>query len=175
MNYQELELKGVYLLKPTVFGDNRGYFFESYKQEEFNQNVKPINFIQENESKSSYGVLRGLHFQKGEAAQSKLIRCLNGKILDVIVDLRPDSETYGKHLAVELSDENKFQLFIPKHFAHGFLVLSETAQIAYKVDYPYTPQEEAGIAYNDPKLNINWPLSAEKLILSDRDTKWPNL
>ena len=142
---------------------------EAYKQQEFERHVGKVDFIQDNESKSSYGVLRGLHYQKGDAAQAKLVRVLKGKVLDVAIDIRKDSETYGQHVAVELSEDNKKQLFIPRGFAHGFLVLSEEAVFTYKVDNVYSPQAEASIIYNDNDSNIQWPLENENLILSEKD------
>lgn len=173
MNYIQTEIDGVWLIEPKVYSDSRGYFMESFKQEEFNQNIYPINFIQENESKSSYGVLRGLHYQAGDFSQAKLVRVLQGKVLDVMVDLRKSSSTFGKHISVELSEENKRQVFIPRGFAHGFLVLSETAVFSYKIDNVYAPQTERTIRYNDEFLRIDWPVSDNQLILSDKDKNAP--
>ena len=173
MEYIETAIKGVYIIEPRVFNDARGYFFEAWKQAEFNEKVGPVNFIQDNESKSSKGVLRGLHYQKGDASQAKLVRVIKGKVLDVAVDIRQSSPTFGKHVMVELSDENKRQFFIPRGFAHGFLVLSDEAIFTYKVDNPYAPQSDAGIRWNDPELNIQWPISAEKVITSEKDLLQP--
>ena len=156
MNYIETAIKGVYIIEPKVFNDQRGYFFEAWKQSEFNENVGSVNFVQDNESKSSYGVLRGLHYQKGEFSQAKLVRVVKGKVLDVAVDLRKSSPTFGKYVMVELSDENKRQFFIPRGFAHGFLVLSEEAVFTYKVDNVYAPQSEASIRWDDPTIGIEW-------------------
>ena len=149
MEYIKTEIEGVFVIEPKVFNDARGYFMEAWKQAEFNEHVGKVDFIQDNESKSSFGVLRGLHFQKGAAAQAKLVRVIKGKVLDVAVDIRKSSPTFGKHVMVELSEENKRQFFIPRGFAHGFLVLSEEAIFTYKVDNPYAPQSEAGIRWND--------------------------
>jgi dTDP-4-dehydrorhamnose 3,5-epimerase len=145
MEYIRTDIEGVFVIEPRVFNDARGYFFEAWKQEEFNEHVGEVNFIQDNESKSSFGVLRGLHYQKGELSQAKLVRVIKGKVLDVAVDIRKSSPTFGKHVMVELSEDNKRQLFIPRGFAHGFLVLSDEAVFTYKVDNPYAPQAEAGI------------------------------
>ena len=148
MDFKKTAIEGVYVIEPRVFNDARGYFFEAWKKEEFEKNIGPIEFVQDNESKSSYGVLRGLHYQKGAASQSKLVRVIKGKVLDVAVDIRKSSPTFGQHVMVELSDENKRQFFIPRGFAHGFLVLSDEAVFTYKVDNPYAPQAEAGICWN---------------------------
>lgn len=169
MTYIQTEIDGVWIIEPNVFPDPRGYFFESYKKEEFEANIGVVNFIQDNESKSSFGVFRGLHYQKGEYSQAKLVRVIKGKVLDVAVDLRKSSPTFGKHLSVELSEENKRQFFIPRGFAHGFLVLSDEAIFSYKVDNKYTPQAEASILYSDPELKINWPVSESQLIISEKD------
>lgn len=173
MEYIETEIKGVYIIEPRVFNDARGYFFEAWKKEEFNEKVGVVNFIQDNESKSTKGVLRGLHYQKGDAAQAKLVRVIKGKVLDVAVDIRQSSPTFGKHVMVELSDENKCQLFIPRGFAHGFLVLSEEAVFTYKVDNPYAPQSEAGIRWNDPELDIQWPVMSVEVLTSEKDLMQP--
>lgn len=166
----------VILIKPKIHSDNRGYFVETFRQNILENIVGyKINFCQNNESKSIQGVLRGLHFQKPPFAQSKLIRVISGEILDVAVDVRLDSPSYGKHVAVILNDRNKHQLFIPKGFAHGYVVLSESAVCAYKVDEYYAPDQEFGITYNDPKLAIDWLLPSEKLILSDKDRNQPLL
>lgn len=175
MEFIETEIKGVYIIEPRVFNDARGYFFEAWKQAEFNEKVGFVNFIQDNESKSSKGVLRGLHYQKGDASQAKLVRVIKGKVLDVAVDIRQSSPTFGKHVMVELSDENKRQFFIPRGFAHGFLVLSDEAIFTYKVDNPYAPQCDAGIRWNDPELNIQWPISPDEVITSEKDLKQPLL
>lgn len=175
MVYKETEIKGVYIIEPKVFNDARGYFFETWKKEEFEQNIGKIGFVQENESKSSYGVLRGLHYQKGEFSQAKLVRVIKGKVLDVAVDIRRSSPTFGKHVMVELSDENKRQFFIPRGFAHGFLVLSDEAIFTYKVDNVYAPQAEAGIRWNDPDLAIEWPISMNDVLTSEKDEKASSL
>ena len=169
MEYRKTEIEGVFIIEPRVFGDERGYFFEAWKRQEFEENIGKVNFIQDNESKSVFGVLRGLHYQKGELSQAKLVRVISGRVLDVAVDLRKDSPTFGKHVAVELSGDNKRQFFIPRGFAHGFLVLSDEAVFTYKVDNPYAPQAEASILWNDADLAIDWPLPEEKLILSQKD------
>jgi dTDP-4-dehydrorhamnose 3,5-epimerase len=165
----------VYIIEPRVFNDARGYFFEAWKKEEFEKNIGPIEFVQDNESKSSYGVLRGLHYQKGAASQSKLVRVIKGKVLDVAVDIRKSSPTFGQHVMVELSDENKRQFFIPRGFAHGFLVLSDEAVFTYKVDNPYAPQAEAGICWNDPAIGIDWPIDPKDVLTSEKDMKQPLL
>ncbi|MCR4957477.1 MAG: dTDP-4-dehydrorhamnose 3,5-epimerase [Prevotella sp.] len=175
MEYQKTDIEGVFLLKPRVFGDARGYFVETWKQSDFDEHVAPVTFIQDNESKSSRGVLRGLHYQKGEWSQAKLVRVIKGRVLDVAVDIRKDSPTFGQHLMVELSEENKHQLFIPRGFAHGFLVLSDEAIFTYKVDNVYAPQAEAGIRWNDPALNIQWPIDPAEVLTSEKDLKQPLL
>ena len=169
MNFIEQKLKGVFVIEPQVFGDSRGYFMESYKKELFEQYVGPVDFIQDNESRSSYGVLRGLHYQKGEWSQAKLVRVTQGRVYDVAVDLRRSSPTFGQYIGVELSDENKRQLYIPRGFAHGFAVLSETAQFCYKVDNVYAPQHEATLRYDDPRVGVVWPVKVEEMLLSDKD------
>lgn len=169
MNYIKTEISGVVIIEPRVFNDSRGYFFEAFKKEEFNDNVGNVDFVQDNESKSSYGVLRGLHYQKGEYSQAKLVRVIKGKVVDVAVDIRKSSPTFGKHVMVELSDENKRQLFIPRGFAHGFLVLSDEAIFTYKVDNAYAPQHEASIKFNDSDLNINWPIDPKDVLASEKD------
>ncbi len=171
MDYIETEIKGVCILQPKVFDDARGYFFEAWKKAEFEEHVGKVNFIQDNESKSSYGVLRGLHYQKGEYSQAKLVRVIKGRVLDVAVDIRKSSPTFGKYVMVELSDENKRQFFIPRGFAHGFLVLSEEAIFTYKVDNVYAPQHEASIRWNDEDINIKWPISPEDVLTSEKDLK----
>lgn len=175
MEIIKTDIEGVIIIKPQIFKDSRGYFFESFSQREFNEKVTPIQFVQDNESCSSYGVMRGLHFQKPPYSQSKLVRCVKGSVLDVAVDIRKGSPTYGKHVAVELSAENHLQFFIPKGFAHGFAVLSEEAIFQYKCDEFYTPQSEGGIQLMDESLGINWPISADDAILSDKDKKYPKL
>lgn len=168
-------LPGVLVLEPEVFGDARGYFFESWNQRDFDALAGPVHWVQDNESKSRYGVLRGLHFQKGDFAQAKLVRAVVGRVLDVAVDLRRGSPTFGRHVAVELSAENHRQCFIPKGFAHGFAVLSDEAVFQYKCDAPYAPQAEAGIAWNDPALGIDWRLPEADILLSDKDRRHPFL
>lgn len=175
MNYIETEIDGVFIIEPKVFNDARGYFMEAWKQEEFNQHIGKVDFIQDNESKSSFGVLRGLHYQKGETSQAKLVRVIKGKVLDVAVDLRKSSPTFGKHVMVELSEENKRQFFIPRGFAHGFLVLSEEAIFTYKVDNPYSPSTDGGIRWNDPDLGIEWPIAPAKVLTSEKDLNQPFL
>lgn len=159
------------MIEPKVFEDARGYFFEAWKQGEFVANIGKVDFVQDNESKSSFGVLRGLHYQRGEFSQAKLVRVISGRVLDVAVDLRRNSPTFGQHVMVELSGENKRQFFIPRGFAHGFLVLSDEAIFTYKVDNAYAPQAEASILWNDEQLSIDWPLGEEQLLLSEKDKK----
>ena len=173
MDYIKTEIEGVYIIEPRVFNDARGYFMEAWKQQEFNEHIGKVDFSQDNESKSSFGVLRGLHYQKGALSQSKLVRVIKGKVLDVAVDIRKSSPTFGRHVMVELSEENKRQFFIPRGFAHGFLVLSEEAIFTYKVDNPYAPQAEAGIRWNDPDLAIEWPIDFSKVQTSEKDLKQP--
>ena len=173
MKFIKTEILDVYIIEPSVFGDNRGYFLESFNLEKFEENIYPIKFVQDNESESSRGVLRGLHFQKPPFEQAKLVRCIEGRVLDVAVDVRKESTTYGKHLAVELSGENKRQLFIPRGFAHGFSVLSESAIFAYKVDNTYAPESDSGIRFDDKELNIDWGLSEEEIQLSVKDKNLP--
>lgn len=164
-------IEGLVILEPTVFKDSRGYFFESFSQREFQEKVQKINFVQDNESMSSYGVMRGLHFQRPPFAQSKLVRCVQGTVLDVAVDIRKGSPTYGQHVAVELSAENHRQFFIPRGFAHGFVVLSETAIFQYKCDNFYTPEADGGINIKDESLGIDWQIPTNKALLSEKDTK----
>lgn len=171
MKYTQLEIPGVWLIEPRRFGDDRGYFMETFKLEEFREHVGDVTFVQDNESFSSRGVLRGLHFQKGEFSQAKLVRASQGCIVDVVVDLRGDSPTFGRHVAVELSAENALQLFMPRGMAHGFVVLSDVAQFQYKVDNVYAPQSEATLRFDDPALGIDWPLAASELLLSPKDLK----
>ena len=176
MNYIEQSVKGVFVIEPKVFGDSSGYFYESFKQAEFDEHIgHHVEFVQENQSKSSKGVLRGRHYQKGDAAQAELVRVVKGSVLDVAVDIRKSSPTLGKYVAVELSDENNRQLFIPRGFAHGFLVLSDEAVFTYKVDNVYAPQADAGIMYNDPQVGIEWPKLDCEFLLSEKDTKHPLL
>ena len=169
MEFHETPIKGVYLIKPKIFTDSRGYFFESYNRAEFVKNGIKNNFVQDNQSKSTYGVIRGLHCQLGRYSQAKLVRVLQGRVLDVAVDIRRGSPTFGKYVAYELSDENQFQLFIPRHFLHGFSVLSDTAIFAYKVDNLYNSGSEFGIRYDDPEIGIDWRIPADKVIASEKD------
>lgn len=175
MQIIKTEIEGVVVIDPKVFGDYRGYFFESFSERDFATQVREIRFVQDNESKSCYGVLRGLHFQKPPYAQSKLVRVVKGAVLDVAVDIRRGSPTFGKHVAVELTEENHRQLFIPRGFAHGFVVLSDEAVFQYKCDSFYAPQHEGAIAWDDPDLAIDWKVPTEKLILSEKDRKHPRL
>ena len=175
MNVIKTEIEGVVIIEPTLFGDERGYFFESWSQREFDEKVRRVRFVQDNESRSRYGVVRGLHFQKGEHAQSKLVRVIEGRVLDVAVDIRRGSPTFGRYVAVELSAENKRQLFIPRGFAHGFSVLSETATFQYKCDNAYCPQSEGSIIWNDPAIGIDWGVPAHAVILSEKDSRHPTL
>lgn len=173
MPFIPTKIKDVVVFEPRIFTDDRGYFFETYNEKLFNDNGIAAKFVQDNQSKSSYGVIRGLHFQKGEHAQAKLVRVLQGSVLDVAVDLRAESETYGKYVAVELSDVNNLQLFIPRGFAHGFSVLSRTAVFAYKCDNLYCKESEGGIDCNDPDLGIDWQIPAEDRVLSEKDKLHP--
>jgi len=176
MKFIKTELPEVIICEPKVFGDHRGYFMESFKKEPFEKFIGySVDFIQDNESKSSKGVLRGLHFQKGEFAQSKLVRVIEGEVIDVAVDLRKGSPNFGKSVAVKLSAENKKQLFVPKGFAHGFVVLSQSAIFSYKVDAAYNFDSEGGLAYNDPSLGIDWGIKESELVLSEKDTQNPYL
>ena len=171
MNIIETTIKGVYIIEPRVFADARGYFFESFSKREFQEAVGPVHFVQDNESMSSYGVMRGLHFQRPPYTQAKLVRCVKGRVLDVAVDIRKGSPTYGQHVAVELSEDNHRQFFVPHGFAHGFSVLSETAIFQYKCDNYYAPQADGGISILDESLGIDWQIPMEKAILSEKDTK----
>ena len=164
-------IEGLLILEPRIFKDARGYFFESFSQREFEEKVGPVHFVQDNESMSTYGVMRGLHFQRPPYTQSKLVRCVKGAVLDVAVDIRQGSPTYGQHVAVELTAENHRQFFIPKGFAHGFAVLSETAVFQYKCDEFYHPEADAGISILDESLGIDWRIPMDKAILSDKDTR----
>jgi dTDP-4-dehydrorhamnose 3,5-epimerase len=175
MEVKKTDIDGVYIIEPKIFEDSRGYFFESYNDLEFINKIDFIDFVQDNESKSSYGVMRGLHFQRPPHTQAKLVRCVRGAVLDVAVDLRKDSPTYGKHVAVELTEDNHRQLFIPKGFAHGFSVLSDTAIFQYKCDDFYHPELDGGINILDESLGIDWKIPKDKAILSDKDTKHPLL
>ena len=171
MEVIKTELEGVVIIEPKIFRDARGYFFESFSQKEFEIKVRKIAFVQDNESMSSYGVMRGLHFQLPPFTQSKLVRCVKGKVLDVAVDIRKGSPTFGKHVSVELSEDNHRQFFVPRGFAHGFAVLSETAVFQYKCDNFYAPQSDGGISILDDSLGIDWKLPTDKVILSEKDTK----
>ncbi len=174
MKFIKTAIHDIFIIEPSVLGDQRGYFLESFNLDKFEEHIYPIKFIQDNESKSSKGVLRGLHFQIPPFDQAKLVRCVDGRVMDVVVDIRIGSPTYGSHLAVELSGENKKQLFVPRGFAHGFFVLSEYAVFSYKVDNNYAPAFEAGIKYNDNDLNINWRFSDQEVQLSEKDKKLPS-
>jgi dTDP-4-dehydrorhamnose 3,5-epimerase len=171
MEFIKTDIPEVVIIEPKVFGDARGYFLESFNKKAFEENIGAVNFVQDNESKSSKGVLRGLHFQKPPFEQAKLVRCIEGKVIDVAVDIRKGSPTYGKNVAIELSGENKRQLFVPRGFAHGFVVLSETAVFAYKVDNAYAPDYDSGIMWNDKELNIDWGLTEDEVQLSAKDKK----
>lgn len=173
MEIIKTKIEGVVILEPRIFRDARGYFFESFSQREFEEKVCGTTFVQDNESYSSYGVVRGLHFQKPPFTQAKLVRVIKGAVLDIAVDLRKSSPTYGQHVAVELTEENHRQLFIPHGFAHGFAVLSDEVLFQYKCDNYYAPKSEGGILWNDPQLNIDWRIPADKIILSEKDTKHP--
>ena len=175
MNVIKTAIEGVVIIKPRIFKDTRGYFFESFSQKEFDEKVYPVTFVQDNESMSSYGVMRGLHFQRPPYSQAKLVRCVKGAVLDVAVDIRKGSPTYGQHVSVELSEDNHLQIFIPKGFAHGFSVLSETAVFQYKCDEFYHPEAEGGISILDDSLGIDWKIPADQVILSEKDTKHPYL
>jgi dTDP-4-dehydrorhamnose 3,5-epimerase len=180
MNIIETAIPGVLIIEPRVFKDSRGYFFESYSQREFDEKINavlghPIRFVQDNESMSSYGVMRGLHYQRMPYTQSKLVRCVKGAVLDVAVDIRKGSPTFGQHVAVELNEENHLQFFVPRGFAHGFSVLSETAVFQYKCDAFYHPQADAGINIKDEMFGIDWRIPADKAILSEKDLRHANL
>ena len=175
MEIIKTNIEGVVIIEPRIFKDDRGYFFESFSQREFEEKVCKTTFVQDNESKSNYGVLRGLHFQKPPFAQSKLVRVIKGAVLDVAVDIRKGSPTFGQYVSVELTGENHRQFFIPRGFAHGFSVLSEEVIFQYKCDNFYSPQSEGAIAWNDPDLNIDWRIPAEKVVLSEKDSKHPRL
>lgn len=175
MNIIKTAIDGVVIIEPKVFGDHRGYFFESFSERDFNSLVREVRFVQDNESKSSYGVLRGLHFQKPPHAQSKLVKVVKGAVLDVAVDIRKGSPTFGQHVAVELTEDNHRQFFIPRGFAHGFVVLTDAVIFQYKCDNFYAPQSEGAIAWNDPDLGIDWKVPADRIILSEKDTNHPQL
>lgn len=175
MEVIKTDIEGVLIIKPRIFTDPRGYFFESYNKKEFDEKVGNVEFVQDNESRSTYGVMRGLHFQKPPYAQAKLVRCVRGRVLDVAVDIRKGSPTYGKHVAVELTEDNHLQFFIPRGFAHGFAVLSDEAVFQYKCDNYYAPHADGGIAITDPSLGIDWHIDPTRAILSEKDTKHPLL
>ena len=175
MEYIKTAIDGVYIIRPKVFADDRGYFFEAWKQDEFEKHVGHVNFVQDNESRSSYGVLRGLHYQEGYYSQAKLVRVIRGRVLDVAVDIRKGSPTFGKHVAVELTEDNHRQFFVPRGFAHGFAVLSDEAVFQYKCDNYYAPQSEGAIAWDDPDLRIDWMVPNENRILSEKDAHHPRL
>lgn len=169
MKFEQTDIDGVWIITPQKYGDERGYFMETFKETLFKEHIGNVAFIQDNESKSAFGVLRGLHFQEGEYSQAKLVRVIEGRVLDVAVDLRKSSKTFGKHIAVELSDKNARQLFIPRGFAHGFIVMSESAVFNYKVDNVYMPSAERTLAFDDPELHIDWQLNNECFLLSEKD------
>ena len=175
MEVIKTDIEGVVIIEPRLFKDDRGYFFESYSEKDFNAQVREIKFVQDNESKSSYGVLRGLHFQKPPYAQSKLVRVIKGAVLDVAVDIRKGSPTFGKHVAVELTEDNHRQFFIPRGFAHGFSVLTPEVIFQYKCDNFYAPQSEGALAWDDPDLGIDWRIPSDKIILSEKDKRHPRL
>ena len=175
MNIIHTEIEGLVIIEPRIFNDARGYFFESYNEKLFSEKVAKVTFVQDNESFSSYGVMRGLHFQRPPFTQAKLVRCVQGRVLDVAVDIRKGSPTYGKHVAVELSAKNQRQFYIPHGFAHGFAVLSDTAKFMYKCDNLYAPQADGGISILDQSLGIDWKIPVDKAILSEKDTKHPLL
>lgn len=174
MKFIETKIPDLFIIEPSVFGDHRGYFFESFNFSKFKKNIGMVNFVQDNESKSFKGVIRGLHFQKPPFNQAKLVRCINGRVIDVVVDIRMGSPTYGKHIAVELSGENRKQVFIPSGFAHGFSVLSDSAVFAYKVDNKYAPKYDVGIKYCDKDLNIDWGLATIDVKVSEKDKNLPS-
>lgn len=171
MEVIQTAIEGLVIIEPKIFKDARGYFFESFSQREFDEKVRKINFVQDNESMSGYGVMRGLHFQRPPFTQSKLVRCVKGRVLDVAVDIRKELPTYGRHVAVELSEENHRQFFVPRGFAHGFAVLSKTAVFQYKCDNFYTPEADSGISLQDESLGIDWRIPISHAILSEKDTK----
>lgn len=175
MEVIKTDIEGVVIIKPRIFTDSRGYFFESYSKKEFDDKIRPIDFVQDNESCSSFGVMRGIHFQRPPFTQSKLVRCVRGRVLDVAVDIRKGSPTYGRHVAVELTDDNHLQFFVPRGFAHGFSVLSETAVFQYKCDNYYAPQADGGISIQDDNLGINWHIPTSEAILSEKDLRHERL
>lgn len=175
MEVIKTDIEGVVIIEPRIFADSRGYFFESYSKREFDEKVRPVDFVQDNESCSSYGVMRGLHFQAPPFTQSKLVRCVKGRVLDVAVDIRKGSPTYGQHVAVELSEDNHRQFFVPRGFAHGFAVLSDIAVFQYKCDNYYAPEADGGISIQDTSLGIDWLIDPSKAILSDKDLRHPLL
>lgn len=175
MEVIKTDIEGVVIIRPRIFTDPRGYFFESYNKKEFEEKVGNVEFVQDNESRSTYGVMRGLHFQKPPYAQAKLVRCVRGRVLDVAVDIRKGSPTYGRHVAVELTEDNHLQFFIPRGFAHGFAVLSDEAVFQYKCDNYYAPHADGGIAITDPSLGIDWHIDPTRAILSEKDTRHPLL
>jgi dTDP-4-dehydrorhamnose 3,5-epimerase len=175
MPFSKTQFPGLLIFEPTVFEDSRGYFFESYNQKLFSEEGIEINFVQDNQAQSSFGIIRGLHFQMDPFAQTKLIRVLSGKIIDAVVDIRKNSPTYGNAYTIELSAENKKQLLIPKGFAHGYSVISETAEVFYKCDAFYRKESEGGILWNDPKLNIDWKVPVDKVLVSEKDARYPSL
>jgi dTDP-4-dehydrorhamnose 3,5-epimerase len=175
MQFIPTKIKGVYIIEPNVYTDDRGYFYESYRQDQLAKEIGDVGFVQDNQSFSSYGVLRGLHFQNPPRAQSKLVRCIQGSVLDVAVDLRKESSTFGEHVAVELNEANHKQLFIPHGFAHGFIVLSKTALFSYKCDDYYSKHHEAGVMWNDATIGIDWRLPEKDIIVSEKDSNLPIL
>lgn len=175
MEVIKTDIEGAYIIKPRIYGDERGYFFESFSQRDFNEQVAPVDFVQDNESKSVYGVVRGLHFQYPPYAQAKLVRVVRGRVLDVAVDIRTDSPTFGQYVAVELSEENHLQFYIPRGFAHGFSVLSDEAVFQYKCDNFYAPQHEGAISWNDADIAVEWHIERDKVILSAKDIQNPTL
>lgn len=175
MKFTRTDIEGLMVIEPKVYYDERGYFFESFNENDLKKEGLFFSFVQDNQSSSKFGVLRGLHYQNGDHAQSKLVRVLNGEILDVVVDLREYSKTYLKHFSIKLSSDNKLQLLVPKGFAHGFVVLSETADVLYKCDNFYHPEAESGLRYNDPKLNIDWILNDDQLIINQKDQQYQYL
>lgn len=174
MPFHTTNIKDLVVFEPRIFKDERGYFYESYNEKTFFENGVTAKFVQDNQARSTYGVLRGLHYQVGEMAQAKLVRVVQGKVLDVVVDLRPDSATYGQWYSIELSDENHLQLFVPRGFAHGYVVLSETAKFVYKCDNFYSKEHEGGLHYNSPELNIDWKIDLSQAIVSEKDIILPN-
>ena len=175
MTFEETKLKGCWIIRPKVFEDPRGYLMESFKRDAFHKNIGNVEFVQENETLSSYGVIRGMHFQKGASAQAKLVRVVHGEVLDVVIDLRKESPTFKQHFSISLSAENKQQLFIPKGFAHGFAVRSKTARVLYKVDAVYQPESEAGISPLDPAFSIDWGIDLSDQQIHPRDLQWPSI